>query len=172
MGSEAASTPLRPPPSHPGVSYQPVPGVVCRLVFIKENIFVRPCPISIYPDRGSEHGRVCFPRSADRCGDGCHGRYSREGTLPRTPERGAGFCYLSPPETEAQTGWTTPADLGRGASPVPGYLHRSRSAERVAVVAHRVNDVAPGYDFCSRPGISMSSTDHTSMTATEFIPVS
>jgi len=96
--------------------YRPVPGVVCLPVFIKENILAQPCPISIYPDRGSEHGRVCFPRSADRCRDGCHGRYPREGPLPRTPERGAGFCCVSPPGA----GQTTPGKPG------PGALRRYR----------------------------------------------
>jgi len=39
-------------------------------------------PIGICPDRGPERSPVCFPLSMDRCGDGCHGRYSRGGNSP------------------------------------------------------------------------------------------
>lgn len=76
----------------------------------------------------------------DLGGGECHGRYRRTGerTLPRTPERNIGLCHLSAPEAEAQAGQTTPTDMGGGDPPVPAYIYRSRSAERVAVVAHRV----------------------------------
>jgi len=36
--------------------------MVCLWSIVEENILVRSRPIGIYPDRGSEQNRICFPR--------------------------------------------------------------------------------------------------------------